>query len=303
MKDWKAAAGLVLVTIIWGGGFVASDIALDSLTPLQIMSIRFLSAAVCMGLMALPSGIVFKKEAFIRGARMGLALFSGFALQTLGLQYTTPSKNAFLTSVNVVLVPLLAWMLLKKRMPLKALLGALLSLLGVGILSLNGSLLLGLGDVLTLAGAVGFAFHIFLTGQYAGQYPVRILNFFQMAVAALLSVICLFLFRETDFTFHMEGVAMTLYLGLMSTTLCYILQTACQRYVDAAKSAILLSMEVVFGTLFSVLLLGEKISFRMALGSGVILSAVILSNLSETKKEEPVKLFSPRLKGLRPARR
>ena len=93
MKKYMAIAGLVLVTVIWGGGFVASDMALDSLSPFQIMTIRFLLASVLMGGISIRNLKGIKKEEVTAGVFMGAALFIGFSLQIIGLQYTTPSKN------------------------------------------------------------------------------------------------------------------------------------------------------------------------------------------------------------------
>ena len=115
MKRWLSIGGLILVTVIWGGGFVASDIALESMEPFQIMTVRFLLASVLMGLMSIPSLRRIEKGELKAGILMGIALFAAFSLQIIGLQYTTPSKNAFLTALNVVIVPFIAFLVLKKK--------------------------------------------------------------------------------------------------------------------------------------------------------------------------------------------
>ena len=104
-----------------------------------------------------------------------------------------------------------------------------------------------------------------------------------MATAFVLSLASLFVFGETHFQVTVTGWLSAVYLGVVSTTICYLLQTACQKYVDETKAAIILSMESVFGTLFSILLLHEVITPRMVAGCAVILAAVIISNLSETE--------------------
>ena len=109
MKRGMAVAGLIVVTAIWGGGFVASDIALNSLTPMQIMAIRFLLGAVLMSFISVREFRNINLKEIGAGVLMGIALFAAFALQIIGLQYTTPSKNAFLTALNVVMVPFIAW--------------------------------------------------------------------------------------------------------------------------------------------------------------------------------------------------
>lgn len=286
MKKWLAIGGLILVTIIWGGGFVASDMALESMTPFQIMTVRFFLAVVLMGLISIKSLKGITKEEVKAGGLMGIALFAAFALQIIGLQYTTPSKNAFLTALNVVIVPFIAFVILKKKIGAKGIIGAFMSVAGVALLSLNGDLTVSLGDGLTLLCAVGFAFQIFLTGEFVKKYRATVLNFIQMATAFILSVIGMFCTGETNFQVTSKGWLSVLYLGVVSTTICYLLQTASQKYVDETKSAIILSMESVFGTLFSIIILHEVITPRMVAGCVIILAAVIISNLSETQETQ-----------------
>lgn len=150
---------------------------------------------------------------------------------------------------------------------------------------LEKNLTLGLGDALTLICAVGFAFQIFFTSIYVKKYRATVLNFIQMLTAFVLSVISMFCFGETQFAVTTKGWISVLYLGVVSTTLCYLLQTACQKHVDETKAAIILSMESVFGTLFSIIILHEQITLRMVIGCVIILAAVIISNLAEVQEE------------------
>ena len=285
MKKYLAIAGLIAVTVIWGGGFVASDMALKSLRPFQIMAIRFLLATILMGGASIRElkGIDFKE--LRAGILMGCALFVGFAFQIVGLQYTTHTKNAFLTALNVVMVPFIAFLILKKKISMKSIAGAVMAIFGVGLLSLEKNLSLGLGDALTLVCAVGFAFQIFFTSEFVKKYRAVVLNFVQMLTAVLLSVVSLFLFGETEFHVTAQGWLSVLYLGVISTALCYLLQTASQRYVDETKAAIILSMESVFGTIFSILILHEQVTLRMICGCVIILAAVIVSNLADAQPE------------------
>ena len=285
MKKHLAVAGLIAVTIIWGGGFVASDIALESLRPFQIMTIRFLLASILMGAASILDLKGMCLEEIRAGMLMGTALFVGFAFQIVGLQYTTPSKNAFLTALNVVMVPFIAFVILKKKIGMKSIGGAVMAIAGVGLLSLEKNLTLGIGDALTLICAAGFAFQIFFTSEFVKKYRAVVLNFVQMLTAVALSVVSLFLFGETDFCATAKGWLSVLYLGVISTALCYLLQTASQRYVDETKAAIILSMESVFGTLFSILILHEQITLRMICGCMIILAAVIVSNLADVQAE------------------
>ncbi len=290
MKKWLAIGALILVTVIWGGGFVASDIALESMKPFQIMMVRFLLASVLMGVISRgqqksEEKLKDRAGAIKAGILMGVTLFMGFAFQIIGLQYTTPSKNAFLTALNVVIVPFIAFVILKKKIGAKGIIGAVMSVFGVALLSLNGNFTVSLGDGLTLFCAVGFAFQIFFTSEFVKKYPASVLNTVQMFTAFVLSAISLMIFGENDFQVTTQGWLSALYLGVVSTTICYLLQTACQKYIDETKAAIILSMESVFGTIFSILILHEVVTVRMVIGCAVILAAVIISNMSETSEK------------------
>ena len=195
MRKYLAIAGLIAVTVIWGGGFVASDMALESLRPFQIMTIRFLLASFLMGTASIRKLKGMKSGEIRAGILMGAALFMGFAFQIVGLQYTTPSKNAFLTALNVVMVPFIAFVILKKKVGARSIAGAVMAIVGVGLLSLEKNLTLGIGDALTLVCAAGFAFQIFFTSEFVKKYRAVALNFVQMLTAVLLSFVSLFLFQ------------------------------------------------------------------------------------------------------------
>ncbi|MDF2473857.1 MAG: hypothetical protein K0R21_1639 [Anaerocolumna sp.] len=280
MSKHLGTFGLLIVAIIWGMGFVANEVALDTMTPMQILGGRFLIAAILMCSIALIKKVKTEKNELFAGIVLGIFLFAGFATQTIGLKYTTPSKNAFLTAANVVIVPFIAFMIYKKKVDKFSITGALLAIFGIGILSLNGNLTLGLGDGLTLICAVSFAFQIFFTGEYVKKYNVLALNAIQMTVAFVLSLATILVTGETNLTFTQDGLTSTLYLGVLSTTVAFFLQTLFQKYTDQTTAAVVLSMESVFGTLFSVLIVGENITPRMVIGSTLILAAVITA---ETK--------------------
>ena len=290
MKKYLGMLGLLSVTLIWGGGFVASDIALESYGSFEILVIRFLGATILMAVMAFRQLKTITREEWKAGFIMGLFLFGGFALQIVGLQYTTASKNAFLTATNVVIVPFIAFVLYKKKISKQSMLGAVMAIAGAGVLSLEKNFTLGLGDILTLGCAVCFACQIFWTGEYVGRYRTAVLNFVQMLTAFLLSaagyMTTLLVSGPYDKVISFKGTSGVIYLAVVSTGIAYLLQTVCQKYVDETRTAIILSMEAVFGSIFSVLLLHEKVTVRLLLGSGLILAAVLVAELKFNKQKE-----------------
>ena len=282
---------LILVAIIWGSGFVASQMELDAnLSSAFIMFVRFAIATIIIGVVFYKDlKANMKKEHLKGGIVIGLFLFLAFYVQTVGLQYTTPSNNAFITASNVVMVPFLWWIISKKRPSLKIFISSFLCLLGIGILSFNFStgISFKLGDLLTLLCALLFACQIITTGVLAQKMDAKVVVFLQFAVATVLGFIT---FMLTDRNFgafgSASGMAAVAYLGIFSTCLCYFLQTTAQQHVESAKAAIILATESLFGTVFSVILGYDKLTVNMVLGGLIILISILMTELKLPKKGE-----------------
>ena len=280
MRKYFGELGLAVVAIIWGSGFVASAVSLEHFTPYQILAIRFLIGIILLSLVFFKKLKNIEKSTIIKGSIIGIFLYLAFALQTVGLVYTTPSKNAFLTAVNVVIVPFIAFFIFKRKMDKFELFGALLAIIGIGVLSLKLSSGINFGDLLTLLCAVAFAFHIFYTAQFVKNEDPVLLTVVQMAAATVLGLIVVLFKGETNFSANIEGVSAVLYLGVFSTTIAFLLQTVAQKFTSETKAAIILSTEAFWGMVFSVIILSEVLTAKMAIGAILILVAIIIS---ETK--------------------
>jgi len=273
---------LVFTAIIWGSGFVASAVALDHYTPYQILAGRFLIGAIVLSLIFFRKLNKLNKTTLIKGALLGIFLYIAFALQTVGLQFTTPSKNAFLTAVNVVIVPFLGFLLYKRKIDMYELAGAVLAIVGIAVLSLQLSSNINVGDVLTLGCAVGFAFHIFYTAKFVKTEDPVVLTIVQMVTAAVIGCVVVFFREEANFSMETEGMMNLLYLGIFSTTIAFLMQTIAQKYITETKAAIILATESFWGMVFSIVILSEIMTSRMIIGAFLILLAILIS---ETKME------------------
>ncbi|MFJ5759048.1 DMT family transporter [Neobacillus sp. NPDC093182] len=280
MQKYMGEIALTITAIIWGSGFVASAIALEHFTPYQILAGRFIIGTIILSIIFHKRLKNINKSTIIKGAVLGIFLYLAFALQTVGLQFTTPSKNAFLTAVNVVIVPFIAFVMYKRKIDIYELVGAILAMIGVGILSLKLSADINIGDLLTLGCAFGFAFHIFYTAKYVKDSDPVSLTLIQMVTAAIIGSIVVVFKGETSVVMETEGLFSLLYLGIFSTTIAYLLQTVAQKMITETKAAIILSTESFWGMVFSVAILDEAMTIKMVLGAILILCAIIIS---ETK--------------------
>lgn len=280
MRKYLGEIFLIITAIIWGSGFVANAIALDHWTPYQILAGRFLIGAAMLFAVFYRNMRSLNRKAIIQGIILGIFLYAAFALQTVGLQYTTPSKNAFLTAVNVVIVPFLALVLYRRRVDFFELGGAVLAVIGVGVLSLKVNAAINIGDVLTLGCAVFFALQIFYTAKYVKDSDPILLTLVQISTAAVIGVLVVVFKGDPIVGVEREGVLALVYLGVFSTTIAYLLQTVAQKWLSETTAAIILSTESFWGMAFSVALLAEVMTFKMVIGAALILCAIIVS---ETK--------------------
>ena len=280
-KELFADGLLLLTALIWGSAFAVVKNTLDSFPPAAIIAMRYAIATAI-------TGVVFRRHLrgltradILRGALVGLLLSAAYIVQTIGLQYTTAGKNAFLTTVYVLLVPFGCRVLFGERLHRDNYIAAVLMLVGIGLLSLEEKIGgLNIGDALTLLCGALFAAHIISVERCQRQTNVYALIVLQFGFAAVYALLYSLLFeRGLPMDFNAGSVGGLLYLAVFSTTIAMSLQNIGQSMAPASHSAILLSLESVFGALFSCLLLGEPMTPWEATGCVLVFAAVILSQL------------------------
>ncbi len=277
-----ASIGCLLTALIWGFAFVVVKDSLDIVPPIYMLAFRFTIAAVALWLIFWKKMRRMNRRDLYSGAVLGFFLFLSYALQTIGCGLTTAGKNAFLTTVYVVLVPFFHWIFSRKRPDGYSVAAALTAIVGIGLLSLTDDLSINTGDVLTLLCGIGFAIHILFIDRYTETQDPIILSVLQFAAAAALSWLTAPLFDGGFPTGVFTGKTVTsmLYLGLISTMLAFLLQMICQKYTNPSLAALFLSTESVFGVIFSGIFLHEALTARMYAGCLLMLIAVLTA---ETK--------------------
>lgn len=275
-----------LTALIWGVAFVVVKDSIQSVTPLYMLAMRFfIAAAACV-----PLCIQFKcsidKNTVIKGIILGVALFTAYALQTYGINYTTAGKNAFITAFYMVLVPFFNLLFFGKRVNRMQIFAAFMALAGVGLLTLGGDTGINIGDALTFLCAIVFALQIILTGRFCRDVDAFMLNTVQLVTVTVLSLIAAPIFEGPPAgAVVLSGrlIASMLYLGLLSTMFAECVQTIGLKYVSPLLATILMSLESVFGVLASVVLLGERLTGKMVTGCVLMFAAIIIIELKEAE--------------------
>lgn len=274
----KADAILLSVAVIWGWGFIAGKIALETASPQWILFFRFSIAAICI------LALFFKQiknadKACVRwGILIGLLQFAALFVQLFALQYTTTAKQSFLAATYVLFTPFAARILYRKKILPKNYIDSLLALAGIAFLSLRGSAEIQIGDFITLGFALLFSAQIVIVGNLPEKCETIPITFYQTLASAVFAGIAAFCTGIPNGLFSIHSWTGIVYLGVINTAVALGLQNFAQKYTSESHAALLLSLESVFGLLFSILYYGDILTLRMAIGCALIFAALLVSN-------------------------
>lgn len=278
----RAEAALVLNTIIWGATFVVVKQALRDVSPVLFLALRFTLATVALlvlfrGSWSHPRN---PRWSLAGGATAGVFLFSGYAFQTIGLQFTTAPKSAFLTGLTSTITPLLAALVYRNRPRAMEVCGVALATAGMALMTLPGATLaMNRGDLLTVCCAVCYAAHILTLSRYSANASFELLATAQIGVSALLAW-SLFRWMETpQIRWTAEVWVAIVVTGLLATAVAFTFQAWAQKYTTSTRTALIFMLEPVFAWITSYLLTGETLSRRAAAGAGLILAGILLVEL------------------------
>jgi drug/metabolite transporter (DMT)-like permease len=297
----KADFALAFCSLIWGATFVVVKNALADSSVFVFIAVRFGLASLLMGAMYWPALRRLSWGTVWAGVQIGAFMFAGYAFQTVGLRFTTPTKAGFITGFGVVLVPVLLAVFWRRRIPRWAWVGALLALAGLYYLTLPGTESravlpggegLNRGDVLVFFCAVLFALHIIFVGIHSPHHSVRALSFLQIATTFVLATALLPLLALTGWepprvawtANFLSAIAIT---AVGATAIAFSIQVWAQRHTSATHTAILFALEPVFAGLTSYWVLGERLGWRGLLGAALILAGILLAELKGPAPSAP----------------
>lgn len=281
IKEYGADFSLFLVALAWGGTFFIVQDAVGK-TPVYIFLFwRFFFSSLLMALISYKKILQIDFKTVKAGLLLGFFMFTGFAFQTFGLTLTLSSTVAFLTGLNVIIVPFLLYIIFKKSASVYSVFGAVVASFGLYFLTSGGDLGFGLGEGYALICAFAFAFHIVFTDRFSKKYDVFLLVTIQLGVVAFLSLLASFIFNhgimptDIDSTFIEAMVATVLF----ATVFAFGVQTSMQRYTTPAKTAIIFTMEPLSAGVFGYFFANEVLSVSQLSGAVLILFGMISAEL------------------------
>ena len=287
-KIYELRADLLLlsVAIAWGVTFLMVQDAINSTPVYAFLFFRFALASILMFFIAYKFLKQTNKKTILYGVILGVFLFSAFATQTFGLLYTKSSIVAFITGLNVICVPFLGYLLFKEHISKKVFMATIVAVIGLYLLTMSGSLTIGIGEFLTLICALLFALQIIFTGKFSKEVNVFLLVLFQLITVTILSLVfSLTLDNVTfdlnyDYTFF-KAIIIT---AVFATVYAFLIQTYMQQFTTASKTAIIFAMEPVSASIYAFLAAGEVLSLVQITGAVLIILATLIAEIKFKKR-------------------
>jgi drug/metabolite transporter (DMT)-like permease len=281
---------LILITMFWGGTFLAVQYAVTLSDPFFFVGLRFATAAIAVGLISLKTlrGLTLKE--LQAGVAIGVAIAMGYSLQTWGLQSISSSKSAFITAMYVPLVPLLQWLCLGRLPGVMSCIGIVLAF--IGLILLAGpennllALALGPGEIITLVGAIAIAAEIILISAWAGKVDVKRVTVVQLATASLVAFATMVPAGESVPPMSTGLVVVALGLGIFSAIIQVTMNWA-QRSVSPTRATVIYTGEPVWAGIFG-RIAGERLPLLALVGAAFIVVGVLVSELKLKKRRKAI---------------
>ncbi len=293
-SDGKYVFMLFVAAFFWGTTFAAQSIGAKN-----VGAFTYLTGRSYIGTIVLLPFIVFRdkkerkttiekitkedkkksvKENIKAGLVCGMLLFLASFIQQYGLAFTTTAKASFITTLYVVLVPVIS-LISGIKQDKKIWFAVALSLMGLYLLSINGSFKIGIGDSLVVLCAVIYSLQIMAVNHYSRKADSLKLTAIMFFVVACLSTVCMFIFEDPDMESVKKAMWSILYAGIFSNGIAFTCQVIAQKRVNPSSASLVMCLESVFGALSGCLLLGDRLSGREICGCVLMFAAILVSEL------------------------
>ncbi len=286
LLEFRADFLLLTVAVAWGITFLMVQDAIETVPVYAFLFWRFGIATILMAIISYKYFNELNKESIVYGIILGIFLFSGFATQTFGLSHTKSSIIAFLTGLNVIIVPFLAFVIFKQHVRRMVFVGSLLAVIGLYMLTMSGKLTIGLGETLGMICAAFFALQIMFTDIYSKKTNVFMLVLFQFLTVTILSLIFSLSLDSVTFKLDFDYIFLkaVIVTSIFATVYAFLIQTYMQQFTTPTKTAIIFAMEPVSAGIFGYFVGNEILTPIQIYGAALILFAVLLAEI-KFKKE------------------
>lgn len=279
-----AEIGLALAGVIWGANFVLVKAALEHMPPLYYLGLRFLVGALVLMPFSLGRLRRLSRRGWLLGCGIGVLLFAGFALQTVGLRTISPGMSGFLTSVYVLVVPLMLGVFAGRWPSPLVGVGVVVVAGGLAVLSLYGETAFGWGETLTLLANIFWALHILAVDYATTRVSAIAFVQLQLTTCAALALALSFPVERPELFPGWEAMGAVLWTGVMGGVVAYLLVAIGQRYTPPTFAGVLMSLEAVFALVTSLIVGYDSLTGRMVVGFLLVFAGTTVARLGSQQK-------------------
>ncbi|MGN0144926.1 MAG: DMT family transporter [Clostridium sp.] len=295
-RNIKGNSMLMITALIWGTAFVAQSVGMDYVGPFTFVTLRYILG----GIFLIPCIFILNevdkknlnnkknsdgKTLFIAGVLCGIAIVVASSFQQIGMQNTSVGKSGFITSLYIIIVPLLG-LLFNQKVSVKVWISVVISLAGLYLLCMNESFSISRGDFFILISAFVFSIHILIIDKYSNLVNGVKMSCIQFFTAGILGAIPMFIFEKPQISSILTASTPILYAGIMSSGIAYTLQIIGQKYTSPVLATLIMSLESVFAVLSGWIILGETLSIKESIGCCLVFIAIILAQLPDIKNKK-----------------
>ena len=275
-----ASIVLAVVALVWGTTYAVIKDTLSVVQPFSLMMFRFGFSALILSMMYLKKFKTIKSVDLKRGIIIGIFMFLAFYFLIVSIRFTTASKFSFIVGAYVLIVPFLSWIINKTKLDRYAIVGAILATIGLAFLTMEKGAVFNLWDLVAGCCSFFFAAHMIAIEKYSGDSDPILLTIIQFITTAVLFIILTGVKEGYNFTVLPE-IKWTLgYLVIISTIIPFAIQNIVQRYISSTSTALILTLQSAFGSIFAVYYLDERMTKQMIIGCLLIFIAIVFQ---ETK--------------------
>lgn len=275
-----ASIVLAVVALVWGTTYAVIKDTLSVVQPFSLMMFRFGFSALILSMMYLKKFKIIKSVDLKRGIIIGIFMFLAFYFLIVSIRFTTASKFSFIVGAYVLIVPFLSWIINKTKLDRYAIVGAILATIGLAFLTMEKGAVFNLWDLVAGCCSFFFAAHMIAIEKYSGDSDPILLTIIQFITTAVLFIILTGVKEGYNFTVLPE-IKWTLgYLVIISTIIPFAIQNIVQRYISSTSTALILTLQSAFGSIFAVYYLDERMTKQMIIGCLLIFIAIVFQ---ETK--------------------
>lgn len=275
-KSITSIASLALVALAWGTSYAIIKDTLSHTTPFVLMTIRFGLSTLLLSIIYFRKLIKITRIDFINGIKIGIFMFGAFITLVTGIKYTTASKQSFIVGSYVLMVPFLTWIINKNKPDKYDFIGAICAVIGLFLLTTGSVSGINIGDVISIGCALSFALHMIMIEKYCHDSDPIILTIIQFATTSILFILLVIIFEKPDFSVISTATPQILYLVVIATVIAFVVQNIAQRYISSITTSLILTLESLFGSVFAIFYLNEKISINMLIGCAIILIGIVI---------------------------